>query len=80
MLALCQSNHIALAFYEHTDKSYGMDEGRMGERDDEGILIPCSTIGLSEELNSQLHQHINLIADDRNFGIDLYQQFLESNT
>ena len=74
MLALHQSNHTAaLDFYEHIDKNYGIDEEGMGE-EDEGVSIPCSTISLSEEQNSQLHHQINPMADDRNFGIDLYQQ------
>ena len=83
MLALRQSNHIALDFYECIDENYGIDEEGMGEPDDEGISIPRSTICLSEEQNSQLHQQINAMADDRNFGIDLYQQvvvYLENIT
>ena len=81
MLSLRQSNHTAaLDFYRCIDENYGMYEEEMGE-EDKGVSIPRSTISLSEEQNSQLHHQINPMADDRNFGIDLYQQvviFLDS--
>lgn len=82
MLQLRQSNHTALDFYEQVNENYGIDEEGMGTRDDEGVSIPHSTISLSEEQSSQLHQQINPMTDDRNFGIDLYQEvvaFLHDN-
>ena len=69
ILQLRQSNYTALDFYEQVNENYGIDEEGMGTQDDEGVSIPHSTISLSEEQNSQLHQQINPMTDDRNFGI-----------
>ena len=71
-----------LDFYEQVSENYGIDEEGLGALDDEGVSIPRSTISLSEEQISQLHQQINPTTDDRNFGIDLYQDvvaFLHDN-
>ena len=49
MLALCQPNRVGLDFYESIDENYGTDEEELGQPDDKGILIPRSTICLSEQ-------------------------------
>ena len=65
MLALRQPNRVGLDFYESIDENYGIDEEELRQPDDEGISIPRSTICLSEQQNSQLHQQINPIADNK---------------
>ena len=72
-LRLQRSQLIAVDFFDQVDEDYGIDEDGPTPDDSEGVAIPRSTVQLSEE---ELQQAVDPLADDGNYGINLYQQAL----
>ena len=64
----------ALDFFEEVDHMYGVDDkiSIVNGGDEYTVHVPPTTISLSDQQLSQLHNAVNPLAESENFGIELY--------
>lgn len=77
-LVLQQSGLTAMDFFETIDEDYGIDpDGPTApdlDEDQNGIIIPQTTLKFSDADTALLHQSVDPLAPSQDFGIDLYEQ------
>jgi len=75
-LQLRNSGLTALDFFDRVPEMYGIDYD-LGvsiatDEDDEGVEIPPTDLGLSEEQITELQSTVNPLDESQDFGVDLY--------
>ena len=71
--------YIAVNFFDNVQMdTYGVDEeGLAIDDDDDAIVIPENTFGLTEEQFLQLQQELNPLDASKNHGIELYEHTIQ---
>ena len=75
-LVLQQSGLTAMDFFEEIDEDYGIDPDgpTAGDEDQNGIVIPQTTLKFSDADNILLSQSVDPLGPSQDFGIDLYER------
>ena len=75
-LVLQQSGLTAMDFFEAIDEDYGIDPDgpTAADEDQNGIVIPQTTLKFSDADNILLSQSVDPLGPSQDFGIDLYEQ------
>ena len=82
-LHLRNAGLAALDFFENVTDTYGVDGSGLGESivsdedDDEGVEVPSTNLGLTDEQIAELQSVVDPLSESSEFGVDLYFRALD---
>lgn len=68
----------AVDFFESIAEEYGTEEdGVAPNDDDDGVVVPRTSLNLTDEQSSELNETVNPLHDSTDYGISLYTRTVQ---